>query len=51
MSYPEFLRATLTIENSRLRIETSQRVPTDYLMSKKKLPHDVEYTLGKLIDW
>lgn len=44
------MRATLTHDNSRLRIETSQRTPSDYLEGSKDIPYDVEYTLAKLFE-
>ena len=52
MSYKEFLKATLTTENSNLRIEVSQRVPDSYLLEPNydKLSYDVKYSLAKLVD-
>ncbi len=35
--------------NSKLRIETSKRIPDDYLKGSKSIPYDVEYTLAKLL--
>ena len=49
VSYPEFLKSVLPMENPRLRTKVSQR-PNYKVASDELLPGEVEYALAKVLD-